>query len=118
MRSQKHHSPNFIIGINITKKSKGGRNQDFCFCLSFSCSVVSNPLATPWTVAHQTSLSMGFLGQEYWSGLSFPSPENLLDPGIEPICPVLTGDSLSLGKPRNRDYFGFLNLHLWANASF
>ena len=106
MRSQKLNSRNFIIGINITKKSKGGRNQDFCFCLSFSCSVVSNPFVTPWTVAHQTSLSMGFPGQGYWSGLSFPSPENLLDPGIEPTCPALAGD-YHLGSPETGITLGF-----------
>ena len=39
--------------------------------------------ATPWTVAHLASLSMGFSRQEYWSGLPCPSPGDLLDPGIE-----------------------------------
>ena len=41
-------------------------------------------LCDPMTVAHQASLSMGFPRQEYWSGLSFPSPGDLPDPGIEP----------------------------------
>ena len=40
--------------------------------------------ATPWTVAYQAPLSMGFSRQEHWSGLSFPSPGDLPDPGIEP----------------------------------
>ena len=40
--------------------------------------------ATPWAAAHQSSLSMGFSRQEYWNGLPFPSPGDLLDPGIEP----------------------------------
>ena len=44
--------------------------------------------ATPWTVAHQAPLSMGFSRQEYWSGLPFPPPGDLPDPGIEPACPV------------------------------
>ena len=44
--------------------------------------------ATPWTIAHQTSLSMGFSRQEYWSGLPFPSSRDLLDPGIEPLSPA------------------------------
>ena len=43
-------------------------------------------LAIPWTVAHQAPLSMGFSRQEYWSGLPFPSPEDLPNPGIEPGC--------------------------------
>ena len=41
-------------------------------------------LATLWTVAHQAPVSMGFSRQEYWSGLSFPTPEDLPDLGIEP----------------------------------
>ena len=57
--------------------------------------------ATPWTVAHQTPLSMGFSRQEYWSGLPFPSPGDL--PWIEPVSPALQVDSLPTepsGKPR------------------
>ena len=42
----------------------------------------------PWTVAHQPSLSMGFSRQEYWSGLPYPPPGNLLDEGIEPVSPA------------------------------
>ena len=41
---------------------------------------------TPWTVARQAPLSMGFLRQEYWSGLPFPTPGDLPDSGIEPLC--------------------------------
>ena len=55
-------------------------------------------LATPWTVAYQAPLSMGFSRQEYWSGLPFPSPGDLPDPGIEPRFPALQGDSL-LSEP-------------------
>ena len=46
-------------------------------------------LATPWTVAHQVPLSLGFPRQEYWSGLPLPSPRDLPDPGIEPMSPAL-----------------------------
>ena len=46
---------------------------------------------TPWTVACQTLLSMGFSRQAYWSGLPFPPPGELPDPGIEPESPVLAG---------------------------
>ena len=45
--------------------------------------------ATPWTVAQQVPLSMGFSRQGYWSGLPFPSPGDLPKPGIEPSSPVL-----------------------------
>ena len=50
---------------------------------------MSNSFATPWTVARQAPPSIGFLRQEYWSGLPFPSPGKLPDPGIEPIFPAL-----------------------------
>ena len=51
--------------------------------------------ATPWTIAHQTPPSMGFSRQEYWSGLPFPSPGDLPDPGIEPWSPTLRADALT-----------------------
>jgi len=44
--------------------------------------------ATPWTVAYQAPPSVGFDRQEYWSGLPFPSPRDLPDPGIKPRCPA------------------------------
>ena len=46
---------------------------------------------TPWTVAHQAPLSMGFSRQEYWSGVPFPSPEGLPDPVIKLASPELSG---------------------------
>ena len=51
-------------------------------------------LVTPWTVARQAPLSMGFSRQEYWSGLPFPPPGDLPDPGIKPrslMSPALAG---------------------------
>ena len=59
--------------------------------------------ATLWTVACQAPLSMGFSRQEYWSGLPFPSPGDLPDPGIEPGSPALEADALNSeppGKPQ------------------
>ena len=59
-------------------------------------------LVTPWTVACQAPLSMGFSRQEYWSRLPFPSPGDLPNPGIEPGSPALQADSLPnelQGKP-------------------
>ena len=44
---------------------------------------------TPWTAAYHAPLSMGFSRHEYWSGLPFPSPEDLPNPGIEPGSPTL-----------------------------
>ena len=60
-----------------------------------SCLVVSDS-AIPWTVAHQAPLSMGFPRQEYWSGLPFPSPGDLPNPGIKPLSPALPMGSLPL----------------------
>ena len=54
---------------------------------------------TPWTVAYQAPLSMGFSRQEYWSGLPFPSPGNLPDLGIEPRFPALDADALTSEPP-------------------
>ena len=51
-------------------------------------------VAIPWTVACQAPLSMGFSRQEYWSGLPFPSPGDLLIPGIEPGSSALQVDCL------------------------
>ena len=48
--------------------------------------------ATPWTVAYQDPLSMGFSRQEYWSGLPFPSPRDLTNPGMEPRSPTLPSE--------------------------
>ena len=50
--------------------------------------------ATPWTVVHQAPPSMGFSRQGYWSGLPFPSPGDLPNPGIEPRSPALQADPL------------------------
>ena len=44
---------------------------------------------TLWTVAYQAPLFIGFFRQEYWSGVPFPSPEDLPDPGIKPMSPAL-----------------------------
>ena len=52
-----------------------------------------------WTVAHQAPMSMGFSKQEYWSGLPFPPPGDLPDPGIKPAVPALQADSLLLESP-------------------
>jgi len=57
------------------------------------------PFATPWSVAYQDPLSMEFSRQEYWSGLPFPSPGDLPDPGIEPVSPALQADALPSEPP-------------------
>ena len=72
--------------------------------LQYSC--LENPIvkslscvrlfATPWTVAYQALPSMGFSRQECWSGLPFPSPGDLPDPGIEPGSPTLQADAFTV----------------------
>ena len=64
----------------------------------FSLSVLSDS-ATPRTEARQAPLSMGFSRQEYWSGLPFPPPEDLPDPGIELGSAALQADSLPSEPP-------------------
>ena len=66
--------------------------------------------ATPWTVAHQAPLSMGFSGQEYWSGLPCPPPGDLPDPGIEPVSlmsPALAGSFFTMNATWGWS-FGFM----------
>ena len=54
---------------------------------------------TPWTVAYQTPLSMGFSRQEHWRGLHCPPPGDLPDPGIKPVSPAVQADSLPVEPP-------------------
>ena len=60
---------------------------------------MSSSFVTPWIVAYQVPLSMGFPRQEYWSGLPFPSPGELPDPGIEPESPALAGGFFTAEPP-------------------
>ena len=65
---------------------------------------MSDSFATPWTVARQAPLSMGFPRQEYWSGLPFPSPGYLLGSEMEPVSPAVAGRFFTTetpGKPCN-----------------
>ena len=76
------------------------------FCVWFFIKVLVKLLscvqlfATPWTVAQQASLSMGFSRKEYWSGLPFSSPGDFPDPGIEPRSPALQADALTSEPPK------------------
>ena len=63
---------------------------------------MSESFATPWTVAHQVSMSMGFPRQEYCSGLPFPYPGDLLHPGIKPV----SSEALIL------EYFSLFNIYI------
>ena len=67
-------------------------------------------IATPWTLAHQAPLSMGFPKQEYWSVLPVPFPENLPNPGIKPTFPALLGGFFTTRPPEKSAYK--LRIHL------
>ena len=62
-------------------------------------SEVAQLCLTLWTVAYQAPQSMEFSRQEYWSGLPFPSPGDLPDPGMEPRSPALQADTLPSEPP-------------------
>ena len=107
MREVFHLSPErvnfwFYSSLQLIKQGPPMLEKAICFpqpinkfaCMrEFSHSVMSN-LVTPWTLARQIPLSMEFSMEEYWSGLPFPSPGDLPNPGIEPpspVFPALTG---------------------------
>ena len=71
---------------------------DIYLYMKVKSSVASNS-ATPWTVAHQAPPSMESSRQEYWSGMPFPSPGDLSDPGIKPGSPPLRADALPSEPP-------------------
>ena len=61
-------------------------------------------LGTPWTIAHQALLSMGFFRQEYWSGLPFPFPGGLPNPGIKPVSTAFVGGLFTTEPPGKLSY--------------
>ena len=72
---------------------------------------------TPWTVACQAPLSMGFSRQEHWNGLPFPFLGDLPDPGIEPGSPAFQADSLLIGSFILFYLFIFFHLFLLVGGS-
>ena len=80
---------------------------------------MSGSFATPWTVAHQAPLSMEFSRQEYWSGLPFPTSEDLPNSGIEPTSlasPALAGEFFTTvppGKQTGRCWHRNRNMDKW-----
>ena len=71
---------------------------------------------TLWTIAYQAPLSMGLSRQEYWSGLPFPSPGDLPDPGIELMCPALQADALLSEPPRKWQCGSHGNIYLQSSG--
>ena len=84
----------------------GGQAQSLLYCPERMLSHFSHVrlFATPWIVACQASLSMGFSRQEYWSGLPFPSPGDLPNPEIKLRSPALQADSLP-SEPRGKPLY-------------
>ena len=80
----------------------------------WSRSVVSDSLRSiPWTVDYQASPSMGFSRQECWTGLPFPSPGDLSDPGIESRSPALWADTLLFESPGKLIMGSCMQLRCW-----
>ena len=74
-----------------------------CVCVYLSFSRVQL-LATPWTIACQAPLSMGFSKQEHWRGLPFPSPGDHPNPGMEAGSPGTAGRSFTIWAPREAPF--------------
>ena len=81
-----------LLKLQFQTEPKGGRVQVYGVLLN-PCGVLSSVrhFPTPRTIARQAPLSMGFSRPEFWSGLPFPPPGDLPDPGIEPASPALAG---------------------------
>ena len=71
-----------------------------------ACLVASQLFTTPRTVVHQPPLSMGFSRQEYWSGLPFPPPAGLPNPGTEPTSPASPASPALAGGVSTLNYLG------------
>ena len=76
-----------------------GRASSLFSCVKVKLLSLVRLFVTPWTVAYQAPLSMGFSRQECWSGLPFLSPRDLPDPGIKPGSPALQADALPSEPP-------------------
>ena len=106
--TQEKESPASVVELRSHDWDLANENVNGDTLLSHCCyllpkcichSVVPASFVTPWTVAHQAPLSMGFSRQEYWSGQPFPSPGHLPDPGIKPGSAALQADSLQSKPP-------------------
>ena len=92
-----------------------GEQHQWLLPFTFTCcrlviSIVSDPFVTPWTETHQDPLSVGFPRQEYWSGLPFPSPGDLSDPGIKPRSPALAGRYFTNEPPGTPRFFVYYRM--------
>ena len=92
-------NPSMCLNLSFFIQKRGAfqsHHNVLCVCYSLSCARL---FVTPWTVACQAPLSMEFSRREYWSGLPFVTPGDLLDPGIQPGSPAWQADSLPSEPP-------------------
>ena len=89
---------NILIVLRIKERGSAPSLMGQCVCAQSPSRV--QLFATQWTVAHQAPLSMGFSRQEYWSGLPFPPPGDLPNPGMEPLSPALADMFFTVGAIR------------------
>ena len=82
--------------LHFTSLHQYSKSRYWSVYTKWKCQSIVWLFATPWSVAHEATLSMG---QEYWSGFPFPSPGDLPDPGIQPRSPALEADSLLSETP-------------------
>ena len=99
--AEKRRKSHFQACFGLAKEEnlsvrKGGALRTYLswHMLLLSGQVWSDSFMTPWSVAHQVPLSMGSPRPEYWSGVPFPSPGDLPDPGVEPMSPASQADAL------------------------
>ena len=87
--------------MNVYTKKKQKQKTNLWLPKVRMCSVTQLclTLCDPWTIACQAPLSMAFSRQEYWSGLPFPSPGHLPEPGIEPASPALAAGFFTTAPP-------------------
>ena len=97
---------------------KQNRVIEFLRCLIVKSLSRVQLFATPWTVAYQAPPSMGFSRQECWSGLPFPSPGELPDPGIESGSPALPADTLLSEPPEKLPYLLLNERNVLGSLSF
>ena len=100
---RKEHLPHRVNARIKWVQSPETTGTRYCLVSSYvfvlSRSVVSDSSVTPWTVGRQAPLSMEFSRQEDWSGLPFPTPGDLPDPGITPALPAWQGDFFTTAPP-------------------
>ena len=109
---ESHFFWNFVHFFVVIKKKKKNKNLPTLLSSTHVCmlsrffSCVQLFRTILWSIAHQAPLSMGFSRQEYWSGLPFPPPGDLPDPGIKPCLVHWQADSLPLSHQRSPELNG------------